>query len=168
MAFDSLSFETIYTPETVARAMIVFRDYQFARYGLLLGLCCLINALALALLLSAGAELNATTWFVVFIVFGGPLWLAYMYFVRPHLLAAMLRQVLAPAGRVTVSAASVALPRRGGQHLFLPWSSIKVVRDAEDLVLLVRSPLFAYFIPKVDMPDGAYRALLSKAQSSAA
>jgi hypothetical protein len=168
MTLRTLSFETSYTPEAVARAMVVFRDYQFRRYGLLLGLCCVINALGLGLALWTGAELNATTWFVVFIVFVVPLWLAYMYFVRPHLAAAMLRQVLAPAGPVTVSPVSVALPRRDGQALSLPWSSIKVVHDAEDLVLLVRSPLYAYFIPKLGMPAEAYDALLGKAQSSAA
>jgi hypothetical protein len=118
-------------------------------------------------MLRTGAELTATTWFVVFIVFAGPLWLAYMYFVRPRLHGAMLRQILAPAGRVTVNSASVALPRRDGQDLSLPWSSIKVVHDADDLVLLVRSPLYAYFVSKVDMPEAAYDALLSKAHSSA-
>jgi hypothetical protein len=162
------SFEVTYSAEQVAAAAEVFRDYQFKRYGRLLLLCCVINALGFALALWFGAPLDATMQFVAFVVVIGPVWLAYKYFAGPAIIAAKLRYVLAPAGRVTVGSASVSLPTRDGKQLELPWSRVKSVQEAESLFLLIVSPLWAYFLPKLAMPAALLEELRARSRSGAA
>jgi hypothetical protein len=77
--------------------------------------------LGLGLALWLGATVTDVL-FVVFVVVIGPVWLAYKYFLGPKLMAAKLRYVLAPVGRVTVSSSALILPTCQGSSFELPWS----------------------------------------------
>ena len=168
MSAPASSFEVTYSSELVAAAAKMFRDYQFKRYGRLLLLCCAINALGFALVLWFGAPLDASMLFIAFVVVIGPVWLAYKYFAGPTIIAAKLRYVLAPAGCVTIGSASVSLPIRDGKQLELPWSRVKSVQEAESLFLLIVSPLWAYFLPKLAMPEALHEKLRARSRSDAA
>jgi len=97
-------------------------------------------------------------YYVAFLVALGPTWLFYKYFSGPHLQSQRLQRILASRGNVTVSQDFVVLPGQGAREISLHWSRIKVVEHAS-LFLLVPSPLFAYYVPKVAMPAAVVQAL---------
>ena len=168
MTDQSPTFQATYSNELFAAAANALRNYQFRRYGRLLILCCVINALGFAAALWSGAPFSTGMKFIAFVVATGPLWLAYKYFLGPGIIAARLRSVMPAIGPVTVGPSSIVLPLRDGKQLDLPWSMVKVVQETESLFLLVVTPLWAYFVPKVAMPKELLDSLHTRAVASAA
>jgi amino acid transporter len=93
MSTAQISFDAAFSAGTMRHAARLFRDYQFKRYGLLLVVACLVNALGLFLAVSFGLPLGGTFWLVAFVVVIGPIWLAYKYFLGPRLHIAYLQRV---------------------------------------------------------------------------
>lgn len=148
------------------QAAIHFRDYQAKVYGPLLVASCLVNAGALVLFIWAGVR-GVQLWAWAFLVFIGPTFLIYKYFVGPLVTVEKLKMVLASSGRVIVGAESLVLPTQKAQ-LDLAWKSIKAVVEKPELFLIVLFPNTAYFIPKRGMPDAILQILRAKNQSDSA
>lgn len=148
---DSLRFETRCPPELIESGSIAFRDYQFRRYGRRVLLCSAAGVLGLALLVRAGVSTSLIL-FPATLVFLGPVWVLYKFYIGPRTLAARLRRLLAPAGHMEVSPGSITLPVHGGQSLALGWSEVDVVLETHDVFVIVLSPVSAYCVAKPGMP----------------
>ena len=149
-------FEAHFSVESMQEAGVAFRDYLFKRYGLLLVAACAINATGLAFAVWVGAEPGPALYLTVFIVVLGPVWLLYNYFTGPHLQAHLLRRILAVRGNVSVGDDCVVLPGQDGREVSFAWSKTKVVEHAS-IYLLVPSPFFVYYVPKLGMPAAVER-----------
>jgi hypothetical protein len=161
-------FEAHFTPESMHVAGLAFRDYLFKRYGLLLSAACAINVAALAFVLWTGAAQGPALYLLVFVVVFCPVWLLFrFYFAGPYLQSQRLRRILAVRGNVSVSDDFVVLPRHNGGEIPFAWSKTKVVEHAS-LFLLVPSPFFVYYVPKMGMPAVVEHVFRTKSARSAA
>src|SRR4051794_29674412 len=146
MLTQPAGFDTEYPTHLFKEAALAFRDYQFKRYGRLMIVACLINALGLTSAMYFGASRDFTFYAFVFFVAMGPIWLLYKFYISPYTRAAMLRQVFAETGRVTVGSESIALPMRRGEVVF-PWNNFSVVLEKQAFFLLAMTPFSFYFVP---------------------
>lgn len=162
------TFEAHFSPESMSTASVVFRDYLFKRYGLILIFAWLINVAGLAFVYWSGAASGLAFNLLAFLFLAlFPLWLLYKYFAGPHLQVARLRQLLPPSGTVSVGQEFVVLPGKDGRRFEFPWSKTKVVEHSS-LFVLVRSPFFVYYVPKLGMPAALQDVFQAKAARSAA
>lgn len=167
MAGPLVAFDAEYPPDLFEQAARAFRDYLFGRYGPLLIVACIVNAVGLAIVLWFGVDSAVLLAALVFIAVLGPAWLLYEYFVAPSRYAARLRRALPPSNRVTVSSDSVVLTVRD-QQATIPWSDVKVVVETQAFFLLVLSPFAFAFVPRSSLPVEAYDTLHLRARASAA
>jgi hypothetical protein len=158
-----IMFTATYPEGLVRQAARAFRNYQFKRYGPLLIVACVVNALSPLLCLRLGVKPGVALNVVIFVALLGPTWLLYRYFVAPATHAASLRRVLPAQGSVSLSAASVSLEVRGKQ-VEVPWSAVKAVVETNTLFLLVLSPFAFTFLPRIGMPFEADKSLLARSR----
>jgi len=164
----SLTFEVVYSPEIAKRAAETFRNYRWKRYGLLMVTACIVNAIGLTVALWLGAQLSATaTFFIVFVVAVGPLWLLYEQFVWPARYASRLVRVLPPSGRVSVGADAISVATRA-KDAEIPWSKITKVLETQSAFILVLSPFHFVFVPRAGLPIEADGILHGKSHSKVA
>jgi hypothetical protein len=144
-----IMFTATYPEGLVRQAARAFRNYQFKRYGPLLIVACVVNALSPLLCLRLGVKPGVA--------------LNVVIFVAPATHAASLRRVLPAQGSVSLSAASVSLEVRGKQ-VEVPWSAVKAVVETNTLFLLVLSPFAFTFLPRIGMPFEADKSLLARSR----
>ena len=164
MSTQIATFNTEYSGEIIKMAAYAFRDYQFERYGRLLIGACLVNAIGLSSAIWFGAPFDFPLYTVIFVVAFVPIWLLYKFFVAPRTRAAMFRLILAETGHVTIESESIALPTHRGE-MVIPWNRVRIVVEKDTFFLLILSPVFFYFVPKVGMPQDAYENLRLRPQS---
>jgi hypothetical protein len=168
MPTPALAFDVVYSPEIARRAAETFRNYRWKRYGPLMVIACIVNAIGLSVALWLGAQPGAaSTLFVGFVVVLGPLWLLYEHFVWPSRYASKLVRVLPPSGRVSVARDSIFFTTRR-RDAEIPWSKIKGVLETQSAFILVLSPFAFVFIPRAGLPLDAYGALHARSQSKVA
>ena len=159
---SAISFDVVYSHETAAHVAQKFRDYRFKRYGALMIIACVINALGLLAALWLGARPDAASMLFLYFVVGiGPVWLLYEHFVWPSRYVSRLLRLLPSPGRVSLSSESVSVQTRK-QDAVIQWSKIRTVLETPQAFLLVLYPFAFLFIPKANLPTEAYDAFRSK------
>src|SRR5260370_41694126 len=98
MPTPAVTFDVVYSPEIATQAAETFRNYRWKRYGPLMVVACIVNAIGLAAALWLGAQPGAaSTLFLIFTVVFVPLWLLYEHFVWPSRYVSSLVGVLPPS-----------------------------------------------------------------------
>ena len=167
MSTDLVAFDAQYSPAVIEQAALMFRDYRFRRYGRLLIGACIVNAVGFGFLLWLGAKPGPAFLFILFIVAGGPVWLAYEHFVFPGRLAGRLKRLLGQPMRVSIAKEFICFVLHG-REVAIPWSAVQVVLEAQTVFLLMRSPFIFLFVPKAGLPVEAYGILHARSRSRAA
>ncbi len=168
MSTERVPFDAECSPALFDQAALMFRDYRFRRYGLLLIAACIVNAVGFGFLLWLGAKPSGPTFLLlVFLVVGGPLWLLYEHFVFPHRLAVRLQRLLGHPMRASVGKESVCFVLRG-REVSIPWSKVRHVLESQTVFLLMLSPLTFIFLPKSGLPAEAYAIVHARSRSCAA
>ena len=168
MPGDDVDAEIEYTDRVIEQACGSFVRYFFStRYGRLLVLASVVNAVGFALAVHFGVKDKFMLFVVGMIAALGPIYLSSLYFLFPKRTSAVLKQHLKPRAKVTVSSSGFGIAANG-RAIALPWADVKAIREFPDYFLLVLARLAFAVIPKHGLPDASQQTIRQVAGINAA
>ena len=148
-------FSPAITPALCDDASRVFvRDYLARKYGVLLGVCLVINIAGITVALLTGGDLTIVGLFAVVAVAMPALYFTVYWFRQPARLAAGMQRRFDPGTLCRVDAGGVTFTA-GGRSATIAWSRVKATLECPSYFLCVLSPMSFFVMPTATLPAQA-------------
>ena len=156
-----VEFEAQFTPELLdegARAFV--RQFLARRYGVWLGVACLINLAGFTLALSLGAS-GPMLWFVGVVAIAGPAYLAWAYAFYSKRISERMQPHWLPLAHFTIGESELGVRTTSGT-VSIPWVRVRAWLESASCIVLVLSPFAFVILPKSALSAQAHKTVSAK------